>query len=91
MLVDYGLQGSFPVLRIWFAVVDATMEMFSPIYFVVSTMVAPGGNYIVHTAYGGSYGHIVPEFPFGEGIVLMLAPLAALGYVWQTRRKAAKP
>ncbi len=90
VLVDYGLQGSFPVLRIWFAVVDPTMTGISPIHFRVSTMVAPGGNYIPSTAYDGHYGGAVPEFPFGPGIVLILAPLVALGYVWRTRRKVTK-
>jgi len=86
VLVDYGLQGSFPVARIYFLVLDQTTQ-YSELHFSVSTMVAPGGIYIVNTPYDGSYGGAVPEFPFGVGIITMLAPLALLGYLWRTRRK----
>jgi hypothetical protein len=32
----------------------------------------------------------IPEFPFGIGIVLIIAPATALIYVWRTRRKVTK-
>jgi hypothetical protein len=87
VLVDYGLQGSFPVLRIWFAVVDTTGEGGSTIHFVVSTMVAPGGMYILNTPYDGIYGAVVPEFPLGIGIMTIVAPLVLLGYLWRIRKR----
>lgn len=91
VLVDYGLQGSFPVLRIWFAVVDPSGTGSSPIHFTVSTVVAPGGNYILHTKYDGVYGAgPSPEFPLGVGLIILLAPLAPIAYLWRTRRKVIK-
>lgn len=90
VLVDYGLQGSFPVLRIWFAVVDTTGEGGSRIGFQVSTMVAPGGLYILNAYFNGLYGAEVPEFPLGIGIMTVVAPLVLLGYLWRTRKKATR-
>lgn len=88
VLVDYGLQGSFPVARIWFAVIDTTGTASSTFHFDVSTMVAPGGFYIVNTPYDGLYGVApVPEFPFGIGVLTILAPLTLIGYLWRRRKK----
>jgi len=33
----------------------------------------------------------IPEFPFGIGIVLIIAPATALIYVWRTHKKVTKP
>lgn len=32
-----------------------------------------------------------PEFPFGLGVIMMIAPAVALMYLWRTRKKVTKP
>jgi hypothetical protein len=89
VLVDYGLKGSFPIARIYFLVLDQPTQ-YSKLDLSVSTMVAPGGIYIPNTPHNGSYGGGAPEFPLGVGLIVLLAPLVPIAYLWRTRRKVIK-
>lgn len=93
----------FSMARIYFTIDDSPTDpgmgipagLFSPLTLRPSPdsiIVDVTGAQIPYTGHSGVYGGgIVPEFPFGAGIVLIIAPLIALGYVWRTRRKVTKP
>jgi len=99
--VDTGLPGTFPIARVYFQVDPANPLDPSPTKLVVGPSPLhwdtqrifkfdnPGGT--VHypvTPYDGLYGvGVVPEFPLGLGILMMLAPAVAIGYLWRTRPK----
>lgn len=101
-LAATGVTGEqFAIARIFFAIDDSisnpgmgepqgTFSVFN--FRTEQTILADvTAQPIPHATHNGTYGiGAVPEFPFGIGVVMMLAPLALIGYLWHTRRKVIK-
>jgi hypothetical protein len=68
--------------------------MSSPIEIVPGTLdtklLTIGQEDVIPTCITSYYGsEPVPEFPFGLGVIMMIAPAVAVMYLWRTRKKIA--
>jgi hypothetical protein len=98
-----GITGEqFAIARIFFTIDDNPANpgmgepagTFSPLALRPSPttiIVDVTGAQIPYTSHSGTYGEgAVPEFPLGMGLIILLAPLAPIAYLWRTRRKVIK-
>lgn len=85
-----GFTGSSPICRIYFKVVGGGS---STLHFTTMDLSDPLAAPIVHTTYDGYFNMApppVPEFPLGVGIIMLVAPLVALAYIWRTRKRKVR-
>jgi hypothetical protein len=85
-----GVTGFTPVARIYFSM-DA--EGSSTLELRETKLTDVHANAIPHTKYDGwvgSGGHTVPEFPLGIGILMALAPIIPIVYIWRLRKTKPK-
>jgi len=99
-LVSTGVTGAqFTIARVFFqidasadpSIPNGTFSLFTFRSEPSTKLVAVDSSLIPYTAHNGQYGEgAVPEFPLGIGLVMLLAPLAPIAYIWRTRRKVIK-
>jgi hypothetical protein len=94
--LPYGVTDKYDMLvRLRFKNLDpggVAGTMWSPIEIVPGTVDTKlktiGQTDVIPTCLSSFYGGApVPEFPFGLGVVMMIAPAVALMYLWRTRKK----
>lgn len=86
-----GFTGNGPIARIYFMLDQAENAGSSPLHFTTAIMSdTVGGQITAGTMDGGYNFGAVPEFPLGMGLIMLLAPLAPIAYLWRTRRKVIK-
>jgi len=94
--LPYGVTDKYDMLvRLRFKNLDpggAAGTMWSPIEIVPGTVDTKlktiGQTDVIPTCVTSYYGsQPIPEFPFGLGVVMMIAPAVAVMYLWRTRKK----